>query len=77
VPTTAVTSSYVFEFQDYTSANYKVITMHLRTGNSAGSENYSGYANCNSTSAISSIQISTNAGTASYNGGTYILYGVK
>lgn len=77
VPTTVVTSNYSFLFQNYALTNFKAVSMEVRVGSNIGSGSWNSTGVCNSTTAISSLQITTNAGTASYNGGTYTLYGVN
>jgi hypothetical protein len=71
------TDCYILNVENYTSAFLKNIDYASRTPSDIGNANYNGFATFNSTTAITSVSVSTEAGDRSFTAGTYILYGVK
>jgi hypothetical protein len=76
VTTTNRDAFFSLEIADYATTTFKQVTYTATqyTGVKSILWNFGSY---NSTTAVTSVQISTLSGTGSYNGGTYILYGVK
>jgi hypothetical protein len=66
-----------FEIFDYTNTMNKRGTLHTQTELVADSRNAQGGFFARITSAINSITITTEGGTATLSGGTYIIYGVN
>jgi len=73
----ANSSSYELEINNYTAAKLKGITANAHSSGTSGLAYY--FTNChyNNTTAISSITITTNTGTATFVAGAYTLYGVN
>jgi hypothetical protein len=71
--TSAENTSAFISISDYDSTNYKNINMGFANASGA----IFGNVRFNSATAITSIQITTSSGTATFSGGTYILWGIK
>ena len=70
-------TSVYFKINDYTSSLIHNIEMGWSENVDSSTTASGGYGNYNSAAAITEIQIAISSATAVYDGGTYILYGVK
>ena len=69
-------ASYVLNIDNYTSTSFeKPVQFYGRIGSSSNINNLAGTVAINS--AITSIQVTTAAGTATFTGGTIKIYGVN
>jgi len=74
--TSANSDQYTAEFKGYASTSYKSC-FATYTSDRFNAGGFMSGVNGSSNAAISSVTITTVAGTATFTGGTYVLYGVK
>ena len=75
-PATANNDTYTLYIGNYTTSKQKPINFSMNVDASVNSSRY-GWATFNSTTAVTSLTITTNGGTSTLSVGTYTLYGVK
>jgi hypothetical protein len=78
IPTTSNSRTMVLQIENYAQTNqFKPITSKIAADQSGGDSSTMVFSNYNSTSAITSIGITTDTGTPTFTAGTYTLFGVN
>jgi len=78
IPTSSNSRTMILQVENYVQTNqFKPITARIAADQSGGDSSTVVFANYNSTSAITSIGITTDTGTPTFTAGTYTLFGVN
>jgi hypothetical protein len=78
IPTTANSRTLVLQIENYAQTNQlKPITSRFASDTNSGDSCNIVFSNYNSTSAITSIGVTTDTGTPTFSAGTYTLFGVN